>query len=426
MSRRRTINLTLLALVAGLLIAGLLLVYQTIQSERAEREQVSQTNEILLELRNVSRAVINAETGQRGYLITLDRSYLQPYQAGRERVPASMRRLRELVEPVATERQTILLDRIDTLATAKLDELDGSVELLSQGRLLDARRKVLTDEGQNLMQQLRAAISEMETIETRILVDSVGDTARSEGRVLPLLIGLILLQLIAIAFGYRLITRAAQAEVRAAQASALAEARDRADLLAKELNHRVKNLFAVILAIVQMSARDAPEAKPVTNSISERIRALLTAHEVTQGSLDKPVALLSSLVDTTIAPYLSKERAAITDGPEVVLPAKQVTPLGLVLHELATNAVKYGCWAQGGELEVRWQRADGQITIRWDEHFPGSADEPERVGFGSLLMKGSAQQLGGTIDRKFTPDGVRVVITMKDEEAGDYVPAPIE
>ena len=196
-------------------------------------------------------------------------------------------------------------------------------------------------------------------------------------------------------------------------------------MLANELNHRVKNLFAVILAIVQMSARDAPEAKPVTNSIAERIRALLTAHEVTQGSLDKPVAQLSSLVETTIAPYLSADRTAVTDGPEVILPAKQVTPLGLVLHELATNAVKYGCWAQGGNLEVRWQRArrPGHRSSGTNIS-PDQRSEPERVGFGSLLMNGSAQQLGGTIDRKFTADGVRVVITMKDKKRTTSYPTP--
>ena len=74
---------------------------------------------------------------------------------------------------------------------------------------------------------------------------------------------------------------------RRSRRTLLAEARDRADLLARELNHRVKNLFAVILAIVQMSGKDAPEAKPVVDSIADRIHALLTAHEVTQGAADR-------------------------------------------------------------------------------------------------------------------------------------------
>ena len=194
-----------------------------------------------------------------------------------------------------------------------------------------------------------------------------------------------------------------------AEATALADARDRADLLARELNHRVKNLFAVILAIVRMSSKDSPEAKPTVDRIAERINALLTAHEVTQGTLETPVASLRALVETTVRPYLTSARKADLSGPEVQLPAKQVTPLGLVLHELTTNAVKYGCWQSGGTLKVHWKQQGDTVTIEWREECPGDGVEPERQGFGSLLMTGSAKQLRGSIDRQFTKDGVEVV-----------------
>ena len=68
----------ILGVIAFTLLAGLFLVFQTIEAERAERRQVRETSEILLELRNVTRAALNAETGQRGYLLTLDRRYLAP------------------------------------------------------------------------------------------------------------------------------------------------------------------------------------------------------------------------------------------------------------------------------------------------------------------------------------------------------------
>merc|ERR1711893_53616 len=139
----------------------------------------------------------------------------------------------------------------------------GGVQLLEDGRLLDARRAILTDEGVEAMERLNRAIAEMQDIENEILAELSTEAARTEARVLPLLGALFVLLILAMFAGARLVGRAARAEAEAAQAAVVSEARDRADLLARELNHRVKNLFAVVLAIVQMSARDKPEAKEV-------------------------------------------------------------------------------------------------------------------------------------------------------------------
>ena len=395
------------------MFATLFLVYQT---EREQREQVRLTVEVLEELRQVSRSAISGETGQRGYLITLDRRYLAPYQAGREQIDPTLDRIRELIGEDATARQTELIDKIDALARAKFDEMATGVELLENGRLLDARRAILTDEGVETMERLDRAIAELEDIENETLAAYSADAARTNARVLPLLGALLVFLIIAMFAGARLVGRAARAEAEAAQAAVVSEARDRADLLARELNHRVKNLFAVVLAIVQMSARDKPEAKEVTNSIAQRIRALLTAHEVSQGELERPVASLRALVETSLAPYRSSNHPAEIDGPEIMLPAKRVTPLGLVLHELTTNAVKYGAWKDEGTVHVSWSEQDGTVTLEWRETGAQLGDAPEHTGFGSLLMTSAARQFGGTFERNFTPDGLIVTIELP---AGD-------
>lgn len=410
-------NVTLLALIALAMLGLIVVAFQTIESERAEREQVERTNDILLELRNVSSAAVNAETGQRGYLITLDRRYLESYLIGREQIEPSLRRLRTAMEDEeTTRRQTELVDQIETLAASKFAEMDDSVQLLEDGRLIDARREMLSDQGQETMERLRRAIGEMERIEYQLLSDATEETARAEGRVLPLLGALMLLMIGAIIAGIRLVARTARAEVEAAQAVALGEARDRADLLARELNHRVKNLFAVVLAIIQLSGRDKPESKEVTDGIADRVRALLTAHEVSQGELERPVASLRALVETTLAPYRSSKLTAEIEGEEVLLPAKQVTPLGLVLHELTTNAVKYGAWSNGGTIAVEWQRHGDAITLVWAESGAAIEVEPERRGFGSMLMTSASRQFGGSIEREFLPGGVRVTIEMPVED----------
>lgn len=409
-------NAVLLLLIGGAMLGLIYLVYQTVEAERAEREQAQLTADLIEELQRVHTAALNGETGQRGYLITLDRRYLRPYQEGEEQIDPALRRMRELLGDNATTRQEELLDEIDALSRAKFDELESSVILLEDGRLLDARREILTDEGQETMERLRRALAEMEETERRILAQQAEATARIEGRVLPLLGSLIALLLIAIFLGSRLVTRAARAEAEAAQAGALGEARDRADLLARELNHRVKNLFAVVLAIVQMSARDKPEAKPVTDAIAQRIRALLTAHEVSQGELDRELASLEALVDTSLAPYRSAKQTATISGPEVLLPAKRITPLGLVLHELTTNAVKYGAWANGGSIDVSWTRANDLVTLVWRESGVKLEKQPDRKGFGSLLMESAARQFGGSVQRDFTNDGLIVTITLPESD----------
>ena len=409
-------NAVLSLIIFGAMFALIFLVYQTLEGERREREQSRLTASVLAELQEVEYAALNAETGQRGYLITLDRRYLSSYQQGSEQIEPSLRRLRDLLGDETTVRQAELLDQIDSLARAKFSEMEESVMLIEDGRLLDARRSILSDEGQEAMERLRRAVDEMRVIERQILARQAADTARLEARILPLLGGLIILILVAILLGARLVSRAARAEAEAAQAAAVGEARDRADLLARELNHRVKNLFAVVLAIVQMSARDKPEAKPVTDSIAERIRALLTAHEVSQGALDTQLASLEALIDTSLAPYRSSTQTANIDGPEVLLPAKRITPLGLVFHELTTNAVKYGAWAHGGTIDVSWTRKDDRINLVWRETGVPLDGEPDRKGFGSLLMNSAARQFGGTVERDFTKDGLIVTIDLPVEQ----------
>lgn len=410
-TRARWLNAALMAVTALAMLLVILLVIRTVEAERDQRAQARETSAILDELRAISRASLNAETGQRGYLLSLDRRYLAPFFSGRDQIGPSVRRLRSLLEPRADSRQLQLVDRIDVLSRAKFAELERSVALVENGQLIEARRQVLTDEGQEAMERLREAIAEFERIELAILADRIDQAERAESRVMPLLAGLLALLTVSLVASARLIARGARAEAVAAQAEALSAARDRADLLARELNHRVKNLFAVVLAIVKLSARGAPEAKAVTETIAERIQALLKAHDVSQGELEHPEVSLGTLVETTLAPYRSDALTASVGGPEVKLHARSITPIGLLLHELTTNAVKYGGWSRpGGRIAVAWEREGDTIELRWRENGAPIAEAPDRQGFGSMLITSAARQLGGTVDRKFAPAGVDVTL----------------
>lgn len=403
-----------LAVMALALVGGVTLILSTIRAEQAHRAQAARSNELIVLLRDLARDTVNAETGQRGYFITLDRRYLTPYQAADLRVPQVLQRLKALAVQSGDPRQGELVTRIEQLTAQKFAELHRSVALVEQGNLVEARRSILTDEGKDTMDHLRLAIGELEDAERARLDAALAETVASEQRVEPLLLGLLVLILVSLGLALSLALRNAEVEARAAHAADLAVARDRADLLANELSHRVKNLFAVVLALIRMSARDDPAAKPIAEKIADRVTALLRAQELTQGAGARGQVDLAKLVDTVLAPYRSDHGGSEVTGPALKLAEPQTTPLGLILHELVTNCVKYGAWSQpGGKLVLSWECADKRLELTWREHCAGPVAEPEgRTGFGSTLLEGSKRQLSGELTRIYHADGIEVRIVV--------------
>ena len=423
--RRRLLSalLVLGAMALGILFS-VLLVWSTISKERAERLQTARYAEVVSALRDINRAALNAETGQRGYFITLDRRYLASYQFGRDLYPRALGRLQGLSQASDDPRIARLVAEVEQAGDTKLEELGRTVELIEAGQIADAQQRILSNDGRLYMERLGDALSRLEAVE-RSLQDRASDQAFSaERQVLPLLVLTLALMAAVLGFGFMLAVRAARAEVAAGRAVELEEARDRADLLAHELNHRVKNLFAVILAIVRMSGRGKPEAAPVVDNIAARIHALLEAHNVTQGPDGEAgggEGDMGVLVEKVLAPYRSDGNEADIGGDPVTLSASQATPIGLVLHELATNAVKYGAWASDGEgdkgtIAIHWQHEGSDVVLRWTEIRPSIRVPDGHEGFGSMLMRSAARQLGGEIDRHFAEG--RMVVEMRIPQGG--------
>jgi two-component system CheB/CheR fusion protein len=199
-------------------------------------------------------------------------------------------------------------------------------------------------------------------------------------------------------------------------------------LLLKELDHRVKNLFAVIGGVVTLSARSAPTIKELVKTIQGRIGALASAHVLIRaenpGDTRKRKSTLGQLVRTILAPYAQFDdsgdgsRAKI-EGPEVAIGGGAVTSLALLLHELATNAAKYGALSvPGGQIRVSWKLNAGQLHLIWKENGGPAIDgEPPREGFGSMLARRSvAGQLGGQLSFDWNKKGVVVHLTVPEEQ----------
>ena len=419
---RVLITLLLLVLVGiGMALA------QSMGTERAARQQVELTTDVLALLRRSLRAGLDAETGQRGFLLTDDESYLAPFQrAERSWIPL-LDDLQRTIGDAATEQQAAEIARLKELARDKLAELRSTIDLAQAGRRNEALSIVTSDLGQRLMIEFRTVVNSLEDTEQALLNQALNDARVVEARTLPILIFLGLAVIALVLLGFWLERRTATAERSARDADAVRAARERSDLLARELNHRVKNLFAVIISLVSLSGRGQSDVKKVVRDIKERVHALSLAHAVSQGQLDAKIVELRDVLVATLEPYTERDRddRVMFEGPQVDLPVKAVTPIGLVIHELATNAAKYGALSvPEGRVEVSWQLTDGhagpEVAMIWEEHGgpqladpsgPEGASVPPIEGFGSIMMTTAARQLGGAIEREWNGDGVRARLT---------------
>lgn len=189
------------------------------------------------------------------------------------------------------------------------------------------------------------------------------------------------------------------------------------EILSRELSHRIKNIFAVLNGLIGLSAREFPNAKSFARQLQARVAALGRAHDYVRphsedsASHEGPSRLIT-LLKELLSPYPALEEGRLSiEGDDLPVDDRGATPIGLVFHELATNASKYGALSNSeGRVRIVLRREAGQLHLLWEEAGgPPIAAEPKNLGFGSQLTEISVfQQLGGTIERLWRPDGLRV------------------
>ena len=206
-------------------------------------------------------------------------------------------------------------------------------------------------------------------------------------------------------------------------------AQEQQNLLIREMSHRVKNLFAVTSGLVTLSARSARTPADMAEAVRERLGALARAHGLTRPGLmnggGKPGqdTTLHALVQTIFAPYVDPERSKdhgfyIITGPCLPIGGNAVTSIALVLHELATNAAKYGALSSpGGYIHIDWSVKNDELLLTWKEHGGPSLDGPaEHEGFGSSLVRRLVTgQFGGQLSYDWKPKGLIIRLSMPVE-----------
>lgn len=183
-------------------------------------------------------------------------------------------------------------------------------------------------------------------------------------------------------------------------------------LLSRELNHRVKNLFAMILAITSQTLRRVPDKGPV-DALIGRLRAMSAANDILMRK-DWQAAHVIEIAETVAGEIGARERMDLS-GPDVEIDAQPALSLTMVLHELGTNALKYGALtAQDGRIAVSWDRIDvdgvARLRIVWRETGGPAAVAPEQKGFGSQLVAMGVAP-GSTVDLDYGETGLTVVLT---------------
>ncbi|HET6389084.1 HWE histidine kinase domain-containing protein [Hyphomicrobium sp.] len=178
-----------------------------------------------------------------------------------------------------------------------------------------------------------------------------------------------------------------------------------------ELRHRLKNTFAVIAGLVSQSARYSPDVRTFAQSLSGRLSAMGNAMDLV-ATRSFVGASLKELIEETLKPLVPPgDRRIEMEGPDTIIPGEVASALALTLHELGTNAIKYGAWSEeGGAVGVKWMLSkldDDELSFQldWDERGGPRVDAPERRGLGTTLIDNgfpSAQ-----VEREFHETGVR-------------------
>lgn len=192
------------------------------------------------------------------------------------------------------------------------------------------------------------------------------------------------------------------------------QAEERQTLLMAELDHRVKNILANVVAMVRLSTRQVDSIETFVEVLEGRIQAVARAHGLLRDG-NWVGANMKDLVEVALQPFRSARAGNIEiRGASLPLAPKVAQLLSLVLHELATNAVKHGALSvAGGCVTVDWTSAAGSSDVRlsWREHGGPPAIEPKKRGFGLTMLDLSATEIGATIELAFTKEGLRCAIT---------------
>ena len=182
---------------------------------------------------------------------------------------------------------------------------------------------------------------------------------------------------------------------------------DRSRTLAREMHHRVNNTLTLVQAILRLSMRHATSIEQFQESFSARVTALAKTNAMLVGR-SRPVLQLRELLGAELDMFTAEPSRVTLRGEELMLPERLAVPVGMAIHELTTNAAKYGALSvPEGTLSVHWTQSDEDFEVHWRERNVQRADHGGRTGFGTrLLTEIVPRQTGGRFEMSYQAGGL--------------------
>ncbi len=436
---RRVAILASLTLVLVAVAASLFMV-RTVDNQLAD---IAKTYEIRRQARELMLAVVDAETGQRDYLITRDEAYLEPYNIAVGNLSQTYQSLLALISDNPTQ-----LKRIEGLVPdldAKRAEMARTIELMSSGQSAGALALLRSDTGLELMQRIRTVLRQVIGEEDDKLIERNGRMELYR----QLLIVTILAALGAAAIlAYALLSRTQrkvvamarqqnqlvseneelEAHVRARTAEAeearghAERERARLETLLQDTNHRIGNSLATVSSLLglQLARTSSDEVRNALEAAQLRVQAIASGHRRLRLGADLETTdaaeFLTDVIDDLAAAMPPDKAVRFEKQLEpMIIPARDATTLGIVVSELVTNALKHAfAGGQGGTVFIRFGRPDGGATaLTVEDDGSGIVAGEAQDGLGALIVKQLARQFGGSEPEYRARDGGGTSITVR-------------
>ncbi len=417
-----------LVLVIGWAVITAMLSQTLFKTLEEARLRVRATHTVLITLGDLMIGATDAETGQRGFIITQKENYLEPYHQGVKSADAALSKLETL--QTRSPQQLARIADLKALWTEKSQELQSAIDIARQQGFDLARASVSNDHGKSLMDRLRKTVAEIDSAENAIRANAI-DLQQAETQRLLLFTQLATFTgFAALLFLLSRARRAAEAlqlEVSSRQ-SAQDLAKERAEqalrmrVMNRELVHRTKNLISVVQAIVRNQEKGSPEIVRFAGVLSSRLVSLGATLDILVRENWHQV-LLQELISGQLG-HFSEEissRITIAPGPPIKFSASEAQMLGLALHELGTNAAKYGALSvPEGRVTIGWSdhhTQDGaEIELRWTEVNGPPVTPPDTHGFGSRLTESLvARAVAGKATIEYRPSGLIWSLTFRGD-----------
>lgn len=420
--RRLSIILSLILVLAA---AGASLFL--VRSVDAQLNDIATTYEVRRQARELIQALVDAETGQRGYLITQEAQYLAPYEQATATLDSTYRRLIELIKGNPQQ-----LSQIEPLAgpiAQKREEMAQTIQLAADGKLAQALAMTRTGQGQIVMDSIRSRVRSFILAEDARLIER---NAAVQGYRQWLVVAILAALASAATLAYVLFTRTQQqfsslervstalasqneeleehvrertAEAEEAREHAERE-RARVEALLQDTNHRIGNSLATVSSLLglQVSRTRSEEVRTALDAAQARVHAIASAHRRLRLGADLETTsadeFLESVLDDLKTTHAVGRKVSFTgEFAPVTINARDATTIGIVLGELITNALKHAfATDQVGTIWAKFARnAEGVAVLTVEDDGRGLSDEGAKSesGLGAMIVKQLARQFGG-------------------------------